>query len=67
MTGQANRDLSDLLSHDRVAGHNLAEATCILAQVAKHLHYLHAECKLIHGDIKSRNLVEIILPDGTKC
>ena len=67
MTGQANRDLSDLLSHDRVAGHNLAEATCILAQVAKHLHYLHVECKLIHGDIKSRNLVEIILPDGTKC
>ena len=40
---QATRDLSDLLSHDRVAGHKFNEAKSILKQVADHLHYLHEE------------------------
>ena len=61
---QATRDLSDLLSHDRVAGHKLDEAKTILKQVADHLHYLHEECRMIHGDIKSRNIVEVVQEDG---
>jgi serine/threonine protein kinase len=62
---RANRDLSDLLSHDRVAGYDIAKATSILRQVATHLDYLHVQCKMIHGDIKSRNLVETTHRDGT--
>ena len=62
---QANRDLSDLLSHDRVAGHKLDEVRDILKQVAGCLHYLHSACCMIHGDIKSRNIVEVDGPDGT--
>ena len=48
-----------------MAGHDVTEAKRILWQVANHLHYLHAECKMIHGDVKSRNLVETVLPNGT--
>ena len=61
---QATRDLSDLLSHDRVAGHKFNEAKRILKQVADHLHYLQEEHLMIHGDIKSRNIVEVAQEDG---
>ena len=56
---QARRDLSDLLSHDRVAGRKLPEVIGILANVAGHLHYLHVECGSIHGDLKPRNIVQV--------
>jgi hypothetical protein len=46
---RAERDLSDLLSHDRVAGHDLPEVTKILRQVAAHLEYFHETCGRIHG------------------
>eukprot|EP01047_Picozoa_sp_COSAG01_P123172 COSAG01_NODE_52086_length_349_cov_0.924000_2_plen_45_part_01 len=38
---QAYRDLSDLLSHDRVAGHDTQAVREILRQVAEHLRYMH--------------------------
>ena len=56
---QAQRDLSDLLSHDRVAGHDKVEVVNILRQVAKHLHYFHQTCGRIHGDLKPRNIVQV--------
>jgi hypothetical protein len=61
----AQCDLSDLLSHDRVAGHRLGDVTNILHQVAEHLLYLHSECKRIHGDLKSRNIVKVVSSDGS--
>ena len=36
-----------------------------LRQVAKNLHYLHSHCNMIHGDVKSRNVVELTLDDGS--
>eukprot|EP01046_Picozoa_sp_COSAG06_P011051 COSAG06_NODE_621_length_13727_cov_26.487893_3_plen_912_part_00 len=58
---QAERDLSDLLSHDRVAGHDLSTATMILHQVALHLQYFHVTCGRMHGDLKARNIVKITI------
>eukprot|EP01048_Picozoa_sp_COSAG05_P000320 COSAG05_NODE_8_length_40675_cov_148.837539_29_plen_1881_part_00 len=61
---KAERDLSDLLSHDRIAGWNKAAVVDILRQVAKHLQYLHRECGRIHGDLKPRNIVKVPNPDS---
>ena len=57
---QAHRDMSDLLSHDRIAGRQHAAVRRIMRQVAMHLQYLHEECGRIHGDLKPRNIVEIL-------
>ena len=46
----AERDLSDLLSHDQIAGRKVAQVASILRQVGEHLLYLHSVCKRIHGD-----------------
>ena len=63
---QAERDLSDLLSHDRVAGHDLPAVTEILLQVADHLEYFHEKCGRIHGtDIISQ--LDISLLDHDLC
>jgi hypothetical protein len=57
---QAERDLSDLLSHDRVAGHDLPEVTKILLQVAKHLEYFHETCGRIHGSDISQSDIALL-------
>ena len=63
---QAERDLSDLLSHDCVAGHDLPAVTKILLQVADHLEYFHEKCGRIHGtDIISQ--LDISLLDHDLC
>lgn len=56
---QARRDLSDLLSHDRVAGYDLVAVVQISRQVADHLKYFHEDCGRLHGDLKARNIVLI--------
>ena len=58
---QASRDLSDALSHDRLAGHDLTRVVKILFQVALHLKYLNEDCGRTHGDIKPRNVVQILV------
>ena len=58
---QASRDLSDALSHDRLAGHDLTRVVKILFQVAVHLKYLNEDCGRTHGDIKPRNVVQILV------
>ena len=50
----AERDLSDLLSHGRVAGHQLAQVASILRQVGEHVMYMHETLHRIHGDLKPR-------------
>jgi hypothetical protein len=52
---KATTDLSDALSHTRIAGRKLPEVVKIARQVAGHLRYLNEECGRLHGDIKPRN------------
>ena len=56
---QAERDLSDALSHFRFAGRDRQEVIKILTQVAAHLKYLNEDCGRIHGDLKARNLIQM--------
>ena len=56
---QAERDLSDLLSHGHIAGRDQAAIVAILREVATHLRYLHEDCNRIHGDLKPRNIVKV--------
>ena len=50
----AEQDLSDFLSHSRMAGSDLEAVVDIMRQVATHLQYLHSACGSIHGDVKAR-------------
>ena len=60
---QASRDLSDAMSHDRLAGYDQARVVNILFQVVVHLKYLNEDCDRTHGDIKPRNVVQMLI-DG---
>ena len=53
---RAERDLSDLLSHDRAAGHDLLVVVDILRQVAECMLYLHVDCERIHGKVANMYL-----------
>ena len=50
----AEQDLSDFLSHSRMAGLDLEAVVDIMCQVATHLQYFHSACGSIHGDVKAR-------------
>ena len=50
----AEQDLSDFLSHSRMAGSDLEAVADIMCQVATHLQYFHSACGSIHGDVKAR-------------
>ena len=50
----AEQDLSDFLSHSRMAGSDLEAVVDIMFQVATHLQYFHSACGSIHGDVKAR-------------
>ena len=58
---QARRDLSDALSHDQLAGRDKATVVQIMHQVAHHLKYLNEDCGRVHGDLKPRNLVQMLV------
>ena len=58
---QARRDLSDALSHDQLAGRDKATVVQIMHQVARHLKYLNEDCGRVHGDLKPRNLVQMLV------
>ena len=58
---QARRDLSDALSHDQLAGRDKATVVQIAHQVARHLKYLNEGCGRVHGDLKPRNLVQMLV------
>ena len=47
----AKRDLSDALSHYRIAGRDRRQVLEILHQVAMHLRYMNDDCGRIHGDL----------------
>ena len=47
----AKRDLSDALSHYRIAGRDRRQVLEILHQVATHLRYMNDDCGRIHGDL----------------
>ena len=51
----AQMDLSDFLSHNRVAGSELEAVVDILRQVGQSVQYLH-QCGVIHGDLKPKNI-----------
>ena len=55
----AEIDLSDHLSHSRIAGVDFLAVTTLLRQVAVHLLYIHEHCGFIHGDLKPRNVVSV--------
>ena len=48
-------DLSDFLSHQRVAGTNLQAVIDIARQVGQRVQYMH-KCGWIHGDLKPKNI-----------
>ena len=54
----AQMDLSDFLSHNRVAGMDIDAVIAIMQQVGQHVQYMH-KCDRIHGDLKPRNIVKI--------
>ena len=54
----AEKDLSDLLSHNRIAGLDIQAVVDIMRQVGQHVQYLHKFGR-IHGDLKPRNIVKI--------
>ena len=56
---RADGDLSDALSHSRIAGRSRDGVIEIAHQVAGHLSYLNEDCHRLHGDIKPRNVVKI--------
>ena len=55
----AEQDLSDFLSHSRIAGSDWQAIAAIMRQVAEHLQYLHVTCNGIHADVKPRNIVKL--------
>eukprot|EP01043_Picozoa_sp_COSAG02_P022472 COSAG02_NODE_1169_length_14132_cov_85.570187_6_plen_1172_part_00 len=65
---KAQHDLNDALSHYRWAGRDREQVIEILYQVATHLEYLNEKCGRIHGDLKARNLVQMLVETehGTK-
>ena len=54
----ADNDLNDYLSHNRIAGMDIQAVVDIVAQVGRHLQFLH-KLGRIHGDLKPRNIVKI--------
>ena len=62
---QAKCDLSDVLSHSRLAGRERMKVVDILVQVVGHLKYLNEGCNRIHGDLKSRNLLQLEMKDAS--
>ena len=50
----AEMDLTYLLSHDRVAGNDLAGVADIMRQIGQHAMYMHETLGRIHGDLKPR-------------
>ena len=55
---RADGDLSDALSHSRVAGRDPRDVVELARQVAGHLPYLHAECNrcLLYSPYAARDL-----------
>ena len=50
----AAMDLTDMLSHDRVAGNDLEGVVDIMWQIGSHVMYMHETLGRIHGDLKPR-------------
>ena len=47
-------DLTYMLSHDSVAGHDLDSVLDIMRQVGEHMMYMHETLGRLHGDLKPR-------------
>ena len=56
----AQLDLSYELSHSQTAGGNLDGVVDLMRQVGTHLQYMHVHGR-IHGDLKARNIVKVII------
>ena len=50
---RAQHDLSDALSHYRIAGRNRQQVVEIVYRVVMHLKYMNVNCGRIHGDLVS--------------
>ena len=57
MPFESKNDLSDVISHDYIAGKDVHAVHSIAIQIAKCLQFLNEECKVMHGDVKARNFV----------
>jgi serine/threonine protein kinase len=57
-------DLSDIISHDNVAGTNVHLALHIAICAAKCLQHINEECAVMHGDVKARNFVAMGVGGG---
>jgi serine/threonine protein kinase len=53
----AGYDLHDFISHQNVAGKDVATVTSIAKEIALCLKFLNETCGIIHGDVKARNFV----------
>mmetsp|Transcript_27924 Transcript_27924/g.67670 ORF Transcript_27924/g.67670 Transcript_27924/m.67670 type:complete len:1925 (+) Transcript_27924:271-6045(+) len=57
MAAGAGYDLHDFISHQNVAGKDVATVTSIAKEIALCLKFLNETCGIIHGDVKARNFV----------
>ena len=53
----SSNDLSDILSHQNIAGKDILLVRSIAIDIAKCLQFLNEKCKVMHGDVKARNFV----------
>jgi len=58
-------DLSDVISHQDIAGKNLVSVCQIALSIAKVLRFLNETCHVLHGDVKARNF--IVWKTGGQC
>jgi serine/threonine protein kinase len=58
-------DLSDVISHQDIAGKNLVSVCQIALSIAKVLRFLNETCHILHGDVKPRNF--IVWKTGGQC
>ena len=55
----AEANLQQAAAVERIAGNDVATVTRIIEDVARALHHLHTEARIIHGDVKPRNIVRV--------
>ena len=56
---RAEGNLDKIIRSERFAGHSVDKARVVLSDLARALHHMHADARMVHGDVKPRNVVRI--------